>query len=115
MKLVSWALVSGRVGAEDFIPARVQGLRAVADLLEARWHTRVGKHVPREEVDFIVLACVALLHGYAFGRNALFTALGREPSEAADEAFLDRMADMVEGYVRRDRQPRARPQALAKT
>jgi AcrR family transcriptional regulator len=100
MRLVAWALLSGRVGSADFFPARAQGLRALVDTLEARWRESLGT-IRRSEVEFVVMSVVAMLHGYAFGRTALLGALGRNASEAADEEFIEHVADMVEAYLAR--------------
>jgi AcrR family transcriptional regulator len=98
MRLVSWALVSGRAAASDFVVARLQGLRMISDALEARL-VQFHREVDRPRIEFVVLLTVTTLHGYAFGRAALQNALGHEPSAAADEDFIDRLAELVEGYL----------------
>lgn len=104
LRLVAWALLSGRVDARDFEPAKVQGLRTAADVLEARWRASSGKSAPpRGDIEFAVLATVAILHGYAFGRTAFQTALGRSPGAEADAEFVDRVADMIDAYLHRPR------------
>jgi len=109
MRLIAWALLSGRMQSADFFPARIQGLRMMVDVLEARIATEVGAPVPRADVEFLVTASIAALHGYAFGRGALAGALGKVPSADADEEFITRLGDMIELYVRGRAPPPARP------
>ena len=54
MRLVTWALLSGRVAADDFFPHRMLGLKVLADALEAR------STAPREDLEFLVVASFAL-------------------------------------------------------
>jgi AcrR family transcriptional regulator len=109
LRLVTWGLLSGRGGeAEELFPARVKGLRLVADAVEARLAQRAGRGTapPREDVEFIVMAAVALSYGYALMKKPLYLALGRSPTAAAQSDFRARVAALVEQYV--TRAPRSR-------
>jgi AcrR family transcriptional regulator len=104
LRLTAWALLSGRAGdadERDFFPARVQGLRLMADAVEQRLRAR--SRLSREDIEFIVMASVALSYGYALMKKPLHVAMGREASAAAQEDFRARVADLIEQFVSRKR------------
>jgi AcrR family transcriptional regulator len=106
LRLTAWALLSGRAGdadERDFFPARVQGLRLVADALEQQMRARRGARLPREDIEFIVMASVALSYGYALMKKPLHLGMGRAPTKAAEEDFRARVAGIIEQYVSRRR------------
>jgi hypothetical protein len=94
----------GVADPRDSFPARVQGLRLVADAVEQRMRERRGAApMPREDIEFVVMASVALSYGYALMKEALYAAMGREATPAAEEDFRARAAELVEQLVSRRR------------
>ena len=103
LRLAAWASLSNR-SADDYFPARVKGLRKVADALEARLPAAKGR---RDDLEFVIAASVALAFGYSLMRPAIAVSLGRKPSEAADKAFRARVLELLVGYVTRPRGERS--------
>lgn len=71
-RLVVWALMSGRLGADDFITHRAQGLRRLVDAIASRFRT-----VDRQTLEFAVILVMSASLGYALGRKAIWGSLGR--------------------------------------
>ncbi|MBX3219706.1 MAG: TetR/AcrR family transcriptional regulator [Labilithrix sp.] len=94
LRLVIWALLSGRVAADDFFPHRMQGLKLLADSLEAR------SPAPREDLEFLLIASFALTTTWTFGRRAFAGALGRKSTRELEEAFDRRIDAMLEAFLR---------------
>lgn len=95
VRLATWAMISGRTTQEDFFSHRVQGLRLLADALQAR------TDLPREELEFALVASFALSVVWTVGGHALTGALGKKKAKDTDAAFEERVAAMIEGYLRR--------------
>jgi AcrR family transcriptional regulator len=93
VRLATWAMMSGRMAREDFFAHRVQGLRQLADALEAR------AGVPREDLEFCLIASFALSVVWAVGGPALSGALGKKRRSGDDPAFEARAARMIDGYL----------------
>jgi len=91
---VIWALLSGRVAADDFFPHRMQGLKLLADSLEAR------STAPREDLEFLLVATFALTSVWTLGHRAFAGALGKKPSRALEESFEGRIEAMLEAFLR---------------
>ena len=94
LRLATWALLSGRVAADDFFPHRMQGLKLLADSLEAR------STAPREDLEFLLVATFALTVVWTLGNRAFAGALGKKPSRALDESFEHRIEAMLETFLR---------------
>ena len=94
IRLVTWALLSGRAAADDFFPHRMQGLKLLADSLEAR------STAPREDLEFLLVANFALTVVWTLGHRAFTGALGKKPSRALDESFEGRIEAMLEAFLR---------------
>ena len=94
VRLAAWAMMSGRTGEEDFFAHRVQGLRLLADALESR------TDVPREDLEFCLIASFALSVVWTVGGPALAGALGKKRPKGNDARFEARVARMIEGYLR---------------
>lgn len=96
VRLAAWAMVSGRAVADDFFPNRVQGLRLLADVMEAR------SNVPREDLEFLIMTSFSLAILSSFGRRAFAASLGRKkPSREDDAAFERRIDEMIEAFLDR--------------
>lgn len=92
MRLASWALLSGRADAADFVSHRVQGLRLLTDALEAR------SGLPRGDLEFALVASLAMAVVSTAGRRALGGALGRK---GGLDAVEERTRAMIDAYLHR--------------
>lgn len=97
VRLATWAMMSGRVGQDDFFSHRMQGLRMLADALESR--TRI----PREDLEFVLVASFAMTVTWTVAGKALSGSFGKQRGKAADIAFEERTADMIDAYLARRR------------
>ena len=97
LRLAAWAALANRK-ADDFFPARVKGLRMVADALEARMPEARDR---RDDLEFVIGAAVSLAFGYALMRPAISLALGKRPTDMADKAFRARVVELFVGYLTR--------------
>lgn len=95
VRLGTWAMMSGHAAEEDFFTHRVQGLRMLADALEAR------TDVPRDDLEFCLVASFALAVVWTVGDSALSGALGRKKTKDAHAAFEGRVTAMIDGYLSR--------------
>lgn len=93
IRLVTWALLSGRAAADDFFPHRMQGLKLLTDSVEGR------STAPREDLEFLFFASFALTLALKFGRGAFAGALGHKPTRALEEGFDRRIDAMLRGYL----------------
>jgi AcrR family transcriptional regulator len=94
VRLAAWAMMSGRTAKADFFAHRVQGLRLLADALESR------SDVPREDLEFCLVASFALSVVWTVGGPALAGALGKTKSKGNDPAFEGRVTRMIDAYLR---------------
>jgi hypothetical protein len=99
MRLAMWALMSGRVAQDDFFSHRMRGLQFLTDALE----TRAG--VPREELEFMLIASFAMTVGWTIAGNAISGALGKKKGPGQDALFESRVARMIDAYLREIRHP----------
>jgi hypothetical protein len=86
-------MMSGRTAEADFFPSRVQGLRLLADALESR-----QGEVPREDLEFCLLASFALSVVWTVGGPVLAGALGK--AQGSEVGFETRVTRMIDGYLR---------------
>jgi len=104
LRLGAWALLSGRLDSEEFFAGRVQGLRQVADGVERKLRSsRKLEKVAREDIEFILMAALALMYGYAITGAPSHAGLGRAASPEADLDFRERVVEMLELYLARRR------------
>lgn len=96
-RLIAWAILGGRVDADDFFPNQRQNLKLVADTIEARLGE--GRQVNRDDLEFTLLLLLTAPYGYAIGRRMLWTMLGKEPTEERDRWFYDRVAQVVLSFL----------------
>ncbi len=94
VRLAAWAMMSGRAAEEDFFAHRVQGLRLLADALEAR------SDVPREDLELCLVASFAFSVVWTVGGPALAGALGKRNAKGNDARFEARVSRMIELYLR---------------
>lgn len=93
-RLIAWAILSGRMDDEDFFPRRDQGMKLVADALEARARADLGEDaVPtREEIEHAMLLVLSSALGYSVARGVLWASLDRKPSAERDRRFREQFA-----------------------
>ena len=104
VRLTAWALLSGRGDSAEFFPRRVQGMRAVADVLEARMRGRRARgrgvsEPSRDDIEFLVTLSFVVTLGYGLGRTAVRASLGKGTSAAADADFRRRVIEVFELYL----------------
>ena len=92
LRLAVWAMLSGRMDRDDFIAHRMQGLRRVADALEAK------SGLPRGDLEFGLIASFAITVVWTLGGRSLSGALGRTASRAADADLEARTARMLDAF-----------------
>ncbi|MFO0746860.1 MAG: TetR/AcrR family transcriptional regulator [Myxococcota bacterium] len=89
-RLLLWALLSGRLEGPDAFFRTDKGLAKVADALEKRLIGTFGPAAPeRATLELTLVIAIAASWGYALGAPALWGGLGREPSQAKDDAARD--------------------------
>lgn len=74
---------------------KIGGRRLLTDALETR------TNVPREELEFALVASFALAVVWTVAGTALTGALGRKEAKNMDAKFEVRVASMLDGYLRR--------------
>ena len=94
VRLAAWAMMSGRTTQDDFFAHRVQGLRLLTDALESR------TNVPREDLEFVLIASFAMTVVWTVGGHALAGALGRKKPVGRDHPFEARVSAMIEAYLK---------------
>jgi TetR/AcrR family transcriptional regulator, repressor for neighboring sulfatase len=93
LRLAIWALLSGRVNADDFFPSRMQGLKMLADALESR------SKASRADIEFLLVASFAMATTWTFAGKALIGGLGRKATKDVTDAFEERTALMIEQFL----------------
>jgi AcrR family transcriptional regulator len=103
MRLAAWALMTGRAKRSDFFSARTQGLAAVVSAVGARREALGLPAVPRETLEFSVVATLTMILGFAVAKDALLAGLGHPttgPRAAQIEAdYRARVRELVMGYL----------------
>lgn len=94
LRLLIWAMLSGRVAADDFFTHRMQGLKLLADALERR------SAAPREDLEFLLVVSFALAAIWTAGGRAFAGALGHKPTSEIGDAFERRTGAMIERFLR---------------
>jgi AcrR family transcriptional regulator len=97
VRLSTWALMNGRASQEDFFVSRVQGMKLLADTLEQR------TDLPREDIEFCLVASFALSVVWTVGGHWLTGALGKKKSQDFSPKFDDRVGVMIARYLDRPR------------
>ena len=104
LRLVAWAVLSGRSRRVDFLPGRVLGLRAISDAirqaagLEAE---RGGTRPPsQDDVDYALMLALGATYGYGLGKLPFLSALGRKPTQRTDDEVMSRLTAMVQALLK---------------
>lgn len=101
MRLMIWAVTSGRARRPGFFAARVQGLRLVVDAIAAALAARGARVPARARLEFAVSAALAMTVGFGVAGDLLQGALGRE-GEVDVEALGREMSAMIRAYLESD-------------
>jgi AcrR family transcriptional regulator len=89
-RLVLWGFLSRRLEGPEAFFHREHGLKLVCDALEERLRAAYGEAVPdRATLERTLVLGIAASWGYALGSRALWSALGRTPSDALDRDARD--------------------------
>jgi AcrR family transcriptional regulator len=119
LRLVGWAIFSGRFEASDFFAVQQQGLRRVADAIHAASERHAaaqgGEPLKREDVDAALLVVLGAIYAYGFGRKPFLAALGWPSEPASDERFREQVLSMVDAYWNRERAKTGPTKASGKT
>lgn len=98
VRLIVWALTSGRARRPDFVASRVQGLRLVVEGIERALAIRDMRVPPRERIEVAVAAGLGMTLGHALFGDVLYAALGH--ARAPDPgAFAAEIAAMISAYL----------------
>jgi TetR/AcrR family transcriptional regulator, repressor for neighboring sulfatase len=103
VRLTAWALLSRRADSAEFFPRRVQGMRLIADAIEARGVAGGARGAPpsREDIEFLVALSFVITLGYGLGRAAAQASLGKRANADGDADFRARVIDLFELYLQR--------------
>lgn len=96
MRLLAWAILSGRTEHEGFFPARTRGLALVVDGVEARLRAS-GLVIPRARLEFSVMAALATALGFAIAGPTLSRALGHDAMP--DDEVVVQLQAMLRAYL----------------
>jgi AcrR family transcriptional regulator len=95
VRLIVWAILSGRAGSADFFSHRVRGLALVADAIGTR------ARIPREDLEFLLVASFAITVVARFGGDAITGALGKRSRRELDALLEPRTTRMIEAFLGR--------------
>lgn len=105
VRLLVWALLTGRLEQEDFVVFRTRGLAATVDVLEsyvnASTSSRGGAAIDRDALERSVMIGICAAIGYTLGRKPLWGSLGRRASAQRDDEFQKQLAAMLLSALRR--------------
>jgi len=98
VRLMRWLLASERPTAAHAFVFRDRGLQQIAgQVAHALRPSPSPEFVAR--LELALLTAVSAAYGYAIGKHALVSALGRPPSRELDDAVQHTLAAMLEGYL----------------
>ncbi|MBN8612744.1 MAG: TetR/AcrR family transcriptional regulator [Deltaproteobacteria bacterium] len=100
VRLLVWALLTGRLEQEDFVVFRTRGLAATVDVLES-YVNASGATIDRDTLERAVMIGICAAIGYTLGRKPLWGSLGRRASAQRDDEFQKQLAAMLLSALRR--------------
>ncbi len=89
VRVLAWTFLRGHLTGEGSLPDRVQGLRAIADLVEP--HVKAS----REEIEWIIVTASTAGFGFAISGDAYLRALGHAPTVDREERFRAFLGDLL--------------------
>jgi AcrR family transcriptional regulator len=103
LRLVAWAMLSGRAQRVDFMPGRERSLRPIADAVHeaaVREAERARKTAPsRDDVDYALMLALGATYGWGLGKAPFMAALGRKPTLSVDEEARARLELMLQALL----------------
>ena len=95
VRLVLWAFLSGRAAADDFFSHRVQGLKQLADAIEAR------SGITRADLEFALVASFAMTVMWKLGGDVMAGALGKRSKRELHASVEAQTTVMIDAYLQR--------------
>jgi AcrR family transcriptional regulator len=103
LRLVAWAMLTGRAQQPDFVAGRQQGLRPIAEAIYAAATgeaERSGTRAPsRDDVDYALLLAIGAAYGWGLGKAPFLAALGRKTTARSDQEVMARLKTMVRALI----------------
>ncbi len=105
VRLLVWALLTGRLEQEDFVVFRTRGLAATVDVLESYVNASAssggGATIDRDTLERAVMIGICAAIGYTLGRKPLWGSLGRRASAQRDDEVQKQLATMLLSALQR--------------
>jgi len=95
VRLLVWALLTGRLEREDFVVFRTRGLAATVDVLESYLAATGAPHPDRDTLERAVLIGICTVIGYTLGRKPLWGSLGKRASAQKDLELRAQLASTL--------------------
>jgi TetR/AcrR family transcriptional regulator, repressor for neighboring sulfatase len=101
VRLFTWALLSKRLRPTDpdSFPSRTKGLRRLADTFQARRAEALAESglpaLSQERTDFVILAGLSAIYGYAIGREFFLAGLDKPITPESDVWFRRELTDTL--------------------
>lgn len=103
LRLVAWAMISGRALQSDFIPGRARSLYPIAEAIHkaatSEAKRRRTRAPSREDVDYALLLMLGAAYGWGLGKMPFLGALGRKPTARTDHEVIERLTTMVRALL----------------
>jgi len=99
LRLMRWLLASERPTAAHAFVFRDRGLQQIAAQVAEALHPSPPPAF-KDKLELALLTTVSAAYGYALGKHALVSALGRPASRELDDDVQRTLAAMLEAYVR---------------
>lgn len=94
MRLVVWALLSGRADQAEFFPSKLRGLELLADALTHR----TKPPVERRDLELAIMTSLSLGLLWALARQSVLGSFGRPAGPDADADFDERVGRMLGAF-----------------
>jgi AcrR family transcriptional regulator len=103
LRLVAWAMLSGRALQADFLPGRERGLRPIADAIHKAASAEAkqrGTPAPsRDDADYALLLMLGAAYGWGIGHVPFLASLGRKGTPRTDREVKKRLMTMVRALL----------------
>jgi TetR/AcrR family transcriptional regulator, repressor for neighboring sulfatase len=103
LRLVAWAMLSGRALQADFVAGRQHGLKPIAEAIHTAATAeadRRGTRAPsRDDVDYALMLAIGAAYGWGLGKAPFLAALGRKSTARSDQEVMTRLTTMVRALI----------------
>jgi len=103
LRLVAWAVLSGRAQRVEFLPGRAKALRAIADATRTaaeREAERLGTGVgSQEQIDYAIILALGAVYGYGMGKAPFLAGLDRTPDAQTDAKVMQCLVTMFRSVL----------------